>query len=105
MLIDPEWEPFVNYYVRAVYTDKTKQIEPLQRLRARFPHCAEVIHEPSERTVGSTLTYAERVKGKTDPEVAESFLVDVRNGEGPSEIEEKILAEVIAERDGEVLLG
>lgn len=105
LLVDPEWEPFVNYYVRAVYTDKTKQIEPLQRLRARFPYCAEVIHEPSERTVGSTLTYAERVKGKTDPEVAESFLVDVRNGEGPSEIEEKILAEVIAERAGEVLLG
>lgn len=105
LLADPEWEPFANYYVRAVYTDKTKQIEPLQRLRARFPHCAEVVHEPSERTAGSTLTYAERVKGKTDPEVAESFLVDVRNGEGPSEIEEKILAEVIAERAGEVLLG
>jgi hypothetical protein len=43
------------------------------------------------------------VKGKTDPEVAESFLIDVRNGDGPSKTEQKILDEVIVERAAEVL--
>lgn len=105
LLTNPQWEPFIGHYVRAVYTDKNKEIEPLQRLRARFEFCAEVVHDPAERVTKSTSTYAERVKGKSDLQVAESFLGDVRNGEGPSETEEKILAEVITERAAEVLLG
>lgn len=104
LLTDSQWEPFLNHYVRAVYTDSNKEIEPMQRLRSRFPHCAEVVHEPAELFPGSTLTYAQRVKGKTDPEVAESFLLDVRNGEGPSKTEKKILSEVIAESTAEGLL-
>lgn len=105
LLLDPQWESFSDYYIRAVYTDKNKQIEPLQRLRARFPHCAEVVHDPNERATESTLTYAERVKGKTDSQVVESFLIDVRSGEGPNEAEDKILAEVIAEHEAQGLLG
>ncbi len=105
LLTDAQWEPFVDHYIRGVYTDKSKEIEPLQRLRARFEYCAEVVHDPSDREMGPTSTYAERVKGKTDPQVAESFLVDVRNGEGPSVAEEKLIAQVIAERAAEVLVG
>lgn len=105
LLTDAQWEPFVGHYVRAVYTDKNKEIEPLQRLRARFEYCAEVVHDPADRVMGSTSTYAERVKGKSDLQVAESFMVDVRNGEGPSKTEAKILAEVITECAAEVLLG
>jgi exonuclease SbcD len=103
LLTDAQWEPFTDYYIGAVYTDKNKEIEPMQRLRTRFPYCADVVHEPTESAVDSASTYAERVKGKTDPEVAESFLIDVRNGDGSSETEQKILDEVIAERAAEVL--
>lgn len=103
LLTNVEWAPFTGHYVRAVYTDKNKQLEPMKRLRARFEFCAEVVHEPSERVADSGQTYAERVKGKTDTEVVESFLVDVRNGDGPSEAEEAVLAEIIAGRDAEVL--
>ncbi|WP_294178477.1 exonuclease SbcCD subunit D [uncultured Schumannella sp.] len=105
LLTAEEWAPFTEHYVRAVYTDKNKQLEPLQRLRARFEHCAEVVHEPTERTAASTASYAERVKGKSDPEVIESFLVDVRSGDGPTATEQRILDAVIAERDAEVQLG
>lgn len=103
LLTDAQWAPFTNYYVRAVYTDKNKQIEPLQRLRSRFPFCAEVVHDPTERVAASASTYSERIKGKSDSEVADSFLVDVRNGDGPTKAEARILADVIAERAGEVL--
>jgi exonuclease SbcD len=103
LLTDPQWEQFTDHYIRAVYTDKNKEIEPMQRIRARFPYCADVLHEPSESATDSASTYAERVKGKTDPQVAESFLIDVRNGDGPSKTEQKILDEVIAERAAEVL--
>ncbi len=103
LLTNAEWAPFTGHYVRAVYTDKNKQLEPMGRLRARFEFCAEVVHEPSERVADSAKTYAERVKGKSDREVTESFLVDVRNGDGPSEAEGMVLAEIIAGRDAEVL--
>jgi len=103
LLTNTQWSPFTDHYVRAVYTDKNKQLEPMKRLRARFEFCAEVVHEPSERVADSGQTYAERVKGKSDREVAESFLVDVRNGDGPSEAEETLLAEVITGREAEVL--
>lgn len=103
LLTNAEWSPFTGHYVRAVYTDKNKQLEPMKRLRARFEFCAEVVHEPTQRVAASGQTYAERVKGKTDSEVVESFLVDVRNGDGPSEAEERVLAEIIAGRDAEVL--
>lgn len=103
LLTNVNWEPFTGHYVRAVYTDKNKQLEPMKRLRARFEFCAEVVHEPSERVADSTRTYAERVKGKSDREVIESFLVDVRNGDGPTEAEEMVLAEIVAGRDAEVL--
>lgn len=103
LLTNPEWAPFTAHYVRAVYTDKNKQLEPMKRLRERFEFCAEVVHEPLERVADSGQTYAERVKGKSDREVVESFLVDVRNGDGPSEAEETVLAEIIGGREAEVL--
>ncbi|TAL45335.1 MAG: hypothetical protein EPN91_02580 [Salinibacterium sp.] len=86
-----------------MYTDKNKEIEPMQRLRSRFPYCADVVHEPIESAAGTASTYAKRVRGKSDPEVARSFLIDVRNGDGPNHKEAKILDEVIAERAAEVL--
>ncbi|MBX3195021.1 MAG: exonuclease SbcCD subunit D [Microbacteriaceae bacterium] len=105
LLVDPQWDPYTDHYVRAVYTDTNKQLEPLQQLRRRFPFCAEVVNDPGERPADSTSTYAERVKGKTDPQVVESFLIDVRNGEGPDATETEILDDVIAESAAEAQLG
>lgn len=101
LLSDPEWESFVNHYVRAVYTDKSRQLEPMQKLKSRFPWCAEVVHEPSEIVAASSTSYRERVKGKSDPEIVARFLGDVRNGEGQSPEEAKIIGEVIADVEGE----
>jgi exonuclease SbcD len=103
LLTDARLAPFSAHYVRAIYTDKNKQLEPIKRLRERFKFCAEVVHEPSERVADSGQTYAERVKDKSDREVAESFLVDVRNGDGPTVAEEKLIADIIVGREAEVL--
>lgn len=102
LLADPQWEPFVSHYVRAVYTDKSRQLDPMQKLKSRFPWCAEVVPQPSELAAANSASYRERVKGKSDPEIVETFLDDVRNGEGQSPEEAKIIAEVIAEVEGEV---
>ena len=103
LLADDRWEPFTEHYVRAVYTDAARQIDPMQRLRARFPYCVEVVSEPSGTSTPSTATYAERVRGKTDAQVMDSFLADVRNGEGPSDAESEILREVLAQHEADGL--
>src|SRR5690606_10212791 len=97
LLTEPQWAPFTEHYVSAVYTHRSKQLEPLQKLRARYPHCAEVVHEPAERAASAGSSYAERVKGKSDAEVIDAFLAEVRNGEGPSAIEAETVAQVLAE--------
>ncbi len=97
LLTDSAWDSFVDYYVRAVYTDTSRQLEPMQKLKARFPWCAEVVHEPSDVAAVNRASYRDRIKGKSDPEIVETFLVHVRNGDGPSPVEVVIMDEVIAE--------
>lgn len=99
LLLSEEWEPYKDHYVKATYTDDTKQMDPLRKLRTWFPWCAEVIHRPSNDHEASTASYRERVQGKSDTEVFESFLEDVRNGEGSSDEESQIFAEVLSERE------
>lgn len=97
LLVDPSLDAYADHYVRAVYTDRTRQIEPMRKLRERFPWCAEVVWEPAERVTGTSASYTERVTGKTDPQVVASFLADVRAGEGPSAAEDAIIDAVIDE--------
>jgi exonuclease SbcD len=60
-------------WVHAVLTDPVLPPEAMARLRARFPHAVTLVHEPPidlrERTA-----YAERVKGRTDLELALDFV-------------------------------
>lgn len=102
ILTDSAWDSFTDHYIRAVYTDKSRQLEPMQKLKARFPWCAEVVHEPSVVAATNTASYRDRVKGKSDLEIVETFLADVRNGDGQSPEEATIIGEVIAELEGEV---
>ncbi len=97
LLVDPALEAFTDHYVRAVYTDRTRQVEPMRKLRERFAWCAEVVWEPADRADRPATSYTERVAGKTDPQVVSSFLADVRAGEGPSPAEDAIVDAVIAE--------
>jgi exonuclease SbcD len=103
LLTEARWTPFERHYVRAVYTDANTQLEPMQRLRTRFEFCAEVVHAPAGR-VEAVTSYAQKVRGKSDREIADSFLFDVRNGDGPTAAEAAILDEVISQRDKEVLV-
>lgn len=97
LLAEPAHAAYADHYVRAVYTDRTRQVEPMRKLKERFGWCAEVVWEPAERVDTPTASYAERVKGKSDPEVVASFLSDVRAGEGPTPAERAIVAAVIDE--------
>jgi exonuclease SbcD len=96
LIRDAKYDQYREYWVSAIYTDKSRPLDPMNQLRARFPWCAEVRHQPSE-TIESSESYAKRVKGQTDEQIIKNFLFDVRNGDGQTDVEVAIVAEVIAE--------
>jgi exonuclease SbcD len=103
ILTKEEYKSLVDHYVRVVYTDDTPVIDANRKLAARFPHFAEVFHLPANRAARNEMTYTDRIKGKPDIEVIESFLKEVRNGEKASKEELAILSEALAEVQAEEL--
>jgi exonuclease SbcD len=103
ILTKEEYKSLVDHYVRVVYTDDTPVIDANRKLAARFPHFAEVVHLPANRAARNEMTYTDRIKGKPDIEVIESFLKEVRNGEKASKEELAILSEALAEVQAEEL--
>jgi exonuclease SbcD len=103
ILTKEEYNSLTDHYVRVVYTDDTPVIDANRKLAARFPYFAEVVPLPANQAARNELTYTDRVKGKPDIEVIESFLKDVRNGEKASKAELAILNEALAEVRAEEL--
>lgn len=85
-----------NHWVKAVITDNTRQVEAMRQLQTRYPYCVELTHQPAEVATPAAVSYSERVKSRTDTQIAHDFLGHVRNGEGPTAAEQALLAEAIA---------
>lgn len=86
-------------WVCAVYTDRLPQIDPMRRLRALYPYCAMVQHQPVEVAHSEARTYRERLKAAvSDEQRIDAFLEHVRDGEGASEAEAALIREVLDDR-------
>lgn len=87
------------HYVSATLTDHARPVDALRKLRERFPHA---VHVEWVRPEGNPeLRYRERVHGRRDTDVAQSFLTDVRGAPTDGEIGwlERALAAAVAERE------
>lgn len=82
-------------YVSAVLTDPVRPLDAMRRLQARFPYAVHLEWEPPVGT--SDLRYREKVRGRSDVEIARSFLTDVR-GE-PTEEEMRLLEQALSRSD------
>lgn len=99
LLSDPSYAAHENDWVCAEYTDATPQLEPMRRLRARFPFCATVVHAPPSRSANAERGYADRVRHvRDDAELFDAFLSHVREGEGTSAEEAELIREVVDAR-------
>jgi exonuclease SbcD len=89
-------------WVCAILTDRVPPKDPMQKLRARYPYCATIEYRP-EREETERRTYRDRVgRGTPDPQIVDDFLEHVRAGEGASENEHALIAEIVSEnRAGE----
>ncbi|WP_107659165.1 exonuclease SbcCD subunit D [Nocardia suismassiliense] len=99
LLTDTDHAAAEEHYVSAVLTDSTRPVDAMRKLRERFPHA---VHVEWVRPEGNPeLRYRERVHGRRDTEVAQSFLTDVRGEPSAGEMAwlERALAAAVAEPD------
>ncbi|MDI9833471.1 exonuclease SbcCD subunit D [Streptomyces sp. KAU_LT] len=90
LLADPALRRHEESWVEVTLTDAVRPADPMARLTERFPHTLSLVFDP-ERTPGEpAVSYARRLAGRGDQEIAEDFVTHVR-GTGPDPDEQAVL--------------
>ncbi|MFJ8433266.1 exonuclease SbcCD subunit D [Kitasatospora sp. NPDC094019] len=87
LLTDERYTADEQSWVQVTLTDPSRPTEPMERLRRRFPHTLQLLFDPEDGTATVSPSYAARVGGRTDLEIAEGFLRHVRPGADPDQDE------------------
>ncbi|WP_407548374.1 exonuclease SbcCD subunit D [Streptomyces sp. Pv4-95] len=80
LLDDPACAGDEESWVEATLTDASRPHEPMARLAKRFPHIVSLVFDPDEGPTRSLASYAQRLRGRSDQEIAEDFVEHVRAG-------------------------
>ncbi|MGW6571627.1 exonuclease SbcCD subunit D [Streptomyces sp. NPDC054945] len=91
LLRDPAHQPHEDAWVEATLTDPVRPDDPMARLAARFPHTLSLAFDPEGRQEDTGASYAQRLKGRSDQEIAEDFVAHVRGGGHADEAERAVL--------------
>ena len=86
LLSDPRLADAEDAWLQVTLTDRRRPAQPMERLRARFPHALSLAFEPE----GASLArgpVAPRVDGRSDLDVALGFVAEVRDLEATTEEE------------------
>jgi len=94
LLSDPAHEAAEEAWVEVTLTDTVRPADAMDRLRRRFAHAVALHFAPEGLPTGAAGSYAARLRGLSDLELAASFVEDVR-GTAVSGEEEALLAEVL----------
>jgi exonuclease SbcD len=89
LLTDPAFSAYDDCWLQVTLTDVARPREPMDRLRTRFPHTLMLTFAPEGVRSGDTTTYAERVRGRSDLDIALSFVEHVR--QHPADDDERAL--------------
>ncbi len=87
LLADPEHAEHEESWVQATLTDPARPANPMDELRRRFPHTLQLLFDPEHTPGEQHPSYAARVSGRPDLEVAEGFVRHVRPGSAVDELE------------------
>ena len=77
LLADPAHARFEGHFVSARLTDAIRPADPMRRLQTRFPHCVH-LEWAGTGTVADGRSYQERLRGRSDLDVADEFVSHVR---------------------------
>ncbi|UWE10040.1 exonuclease SbcCD subunit D [Actinacidiphila bryophytorum] len=92
LLADPAHDKHADAWVEAVLTDPVRPYEPMAALAERFPHVLSLGFEPEGREDDPAASYARRLAGRSDQQIAEDFVGHVR-GSAPDPHEQRVLRE------------
>ncbi|MFE7395445.1 exonuclease SbcCD subunit D [Streptomyces sp. NPDC057557] len=91
LIDDPALEQHRESWVEATLTDPVRPVEPMARLVERFPHTLSLVFEPDRAPDDPLASYAQRLKGRDDQQIAEDFVAHVRGGSAADERERTVL--------------
>ncbi|MFC9947751.1 exonuclease SbcCD subunit D [Streptomyces pratensis] len=91
LLVDPALERHQESWVEATLTDPARPDEPMTRLIERFPYALSLVFDPERGPEDPLASYAQRLEGRDDQQVAEDFVAHVRGGSGPTAQERAVL--------------
>ncbi|WP_448617590.1 exonuclease SbcCD subunit D [Geodermatophilus sp. URMC 65] len=94
LLADPAHTAVEAHFVSARLTDEVRPSDPMRQLQTRFPHCVHLEWTGSAGG-GDGRSYQERLRGRSDLEVAGEFVTHVRNGVGMSDAERELLVRAL----------
>ncbi|MBZ4017888.1 exonuclease SbcCD subunit D [Streptomyces purpurogeneiscleroticus] len=97
LLADPGLAAHEESWIEATLTDPARPHEPMARLTARFPHTLALSFEPEARDGGPEVSYAQRLRGRSDQEIAEDFVAHVRPGRAADAAERALLGAALDE--------
>ncbi|MEU0577198.1 exonuclease SbcCD subunit D [Streptomyces griseoincarnatus] len=90
LLADPALAPHEEAWVEATLTDPVRPADPMARLAERFPHTLALVFDPDRPPDDPDVSYARRLAGRDDQQIAEDFVAHVR-GAGPDARERTVL--------------
>ncbi|MFB6614922.1 exonuclease SbcCD subunit D [Streptomyces sp. NPDC085524] len=91
LLEEPAYAVHEDAWVEATLTDPVRPEDPMARLAARFPHTLSLAFDPEGREEEAGTSYAQRLRGRSDQEIAEDFVAHVRGGGHADEAERAVL--------------
>ncbi|MBB3084789.1 exonuclease SbcCD subunit D [Geodermatophilus sabuli] len=94
LLADPAHTVFEQHFVSARLTDAARPADPMRQLRSRFPHCVH-LEWAGGAAGGDGRSYQERLRGRSDIDVAGEFVTHVRGGVGATAAECELLARAL----------
>ncbi|MCM2514432.1 exonuclease SbcCD subunit D [Streptomyces griseoincarnatus] len=90
LLADPALVSHEEAWVEATLTDPVRPADPMARLAERFPHTLALVFDPDRPPDDPDVSYARRLAGRDDQQIAEDFVAHVR-GAGPDAHERTVL--------------
>ncbi|TMU89653.1 exonuclease SbcCD subunit D [Streptomyces sp. DASNCL29] len=105
LLADPDLERHEEAWVEVTLTDAVRPHEPMARLARRFPHVLTLVFDPERPPEDPLASYAQRLRGRSDRQIAEDFVAHVRGGRGPDEAERALLGDALEAVRGEAHEG
>src|SRR4051812_17719413 len=94
LLADPAHRAVEEHFVSARLTDDVRPADPMRQLQTRFPRCVH-LEWTGGTGGGDGRSYQERLRGRSDLEVAGEFVTHVRNGVGMSDAERELLVRAL----------